>query len=105
MDYFTDVYLPRINKHGTNMQSRIHGRMECDFENKLNKSVNKVTMFDTDKPIGVGILESKKINETEVVDYLLTRIIDNYYNGFIFKNKKRIFLGDINDIKRIRIKD
>ena len=81
MDYFTDVYLKRVNKHGTDLQSRVHGKMECDFENKLAKSVNRVEMFDytnEEKQIGVGILESKKINETEVVDYLLTRIKDNY---------------------------
>ena len=41
MNYFTDVYLKRVNKHGTSLQGRIHGKMECDFENKLNKSVNK----------------------------------------------------------------
>lgn len=91
MDYFTDVYLKRVNKHGTDLQSRIHGKMECDFENKLAKSVNRVEMFDyTDdkRQIGVGILESKKINETEVVDYLLTRIKDNYENGFVFYTLK-----------------
>ena len=50
MDYFTDVYLKRVNKHGTDLQSRVHGKMECDFENKLAKSVNRVEMFDyTDK--------------------------------------------------------
>ena len=79
MDYFTDVYLKRINRFGNNIQTRVHGKMENDFENKLVKSVNKVDLYDqTDKEkiIGVGILETKKINETEVVDYLCTRIDD-----------------------------
>lgn len=89
MDYFTDVYLKRLNKYGDSTQSRIHGRMECDFENKLSKSVNKVELFGGDSmPVGIGILETKKISEKETLDYLLTRITDNYPNGFIFQTQK-----------------
>ena len=87
MDYFTDVYLKRINKHGNDLQSRIHGKMACDFKNKLEKSVNRVDMFgyqDKNKKIGVGILETKKISEKETINYLLTEIDDEYKNGFMF---------------------
>ena len=87
MDYFTDVYLKRINKHGDDLQSRIHGKMACDFKNKLEKSVNRVDMFgyqDKNKKIGVGILETKKISEKETINYLLTEIDDEYKNGFMF---------------------
>lgn len=87
MDYFTDVYLKRINRHGTDIQSRIHGKMECDFEYKLEKSVNKVDLYsynNKNKKIGVGILETKKISEKETIDYLCTRIDDVYDNGFVF---------------------
>lgn len=89
MDYFTDVYLKRINQYGETAQDRIHGRMECDFENKLRKSVNKVELYNDDlQKIGIGILETKKITEKETVDYLLTRVSDTYENGFIFKTQK-----------------
>lgn len=87
MDYFSDVYLRRINKHGNDLQSRIHGKMACDFQNKLEKSVNRVDMFeyqDKNKKIGVGILETKKISEKETINYLLTEIGEEYKNGFMF---------------------
>lgn len=88
MNYFTEVYLPRMNKHGTNMQERIHGRMACDFERKLEKSVNKVNMYKDGAYISQGILETNQISETEVIDYLLTRVKDKYDNGFVFQTIK-----------------
>ena len=90
MDYFTDVYLKRVNRFGDNIQSRVHGKMENDFENKLRKSVNKVDLYK-DKTeqaaFSVGILETKKVSEQELVNYLCTRIEDNYEKGSIFFTK------------------
>ena len=91
MDYFNDVYLKRTNRFGDNIQSRVHGQMEHDFENKLRKSVNKVNLYDycnKDKQIGEGILETNKIEEKQTLSYLCTRITDNYENGFMFYTQK-----------------
>ena len=91
MDYFTDVYLKRVNRFGSTIQSRIHGKMRNDFENKLKKSVNKVDLYsytNENKKINVGIFETKKINETEVINFLCTRIDDIYENGFVFYTNK-----------------
>lgn len=91
MDYFNDVYLKRINRFGDNIQSRVHGQMEYDFEDKLRKSVNRVDLFDyynKDKQIGEGILETNKIEEKKTLNYLCTRISDNYENGFMFYTQK-----------------
>ena len=91
MDYFTDVYLKRINKHGNTMQDRIHGKMECDFENKLRKSVNRVELYETltsKHSFGEGILQTKKISEKETWNYLLTRIEEKYENGSVFYTYK-----------------
>lgn len=86
MDYFTDVYLKNINKFGDNIQSRVHGQMEHDFEHKLKKSVNKVDLFNGDKTsqkIGEGILATKTMDQDNIVNYLMTRINDNYDNGTV----------------------
>lgn len=91
MDYFNDVYLKRINRFGDNIQSRVHGQMEHDFENKLRKSVNRVNLYDCickDKQIGEGILGTNKIEEKQTLSYLCTRITENYENGFVFCTKK-----------------
>lgn len=91
MDYFDDVYLKRTNRFGDNIQSRVHGQMEHDFENKLKKSVNRVDLFDyfdKDKLIGEGILETNKVEEKQTLSYLCTRIVDDYKNGFMFYTKK-----------------
>ena len=91
MDYFNDVYLKKINRFGDNTQSRVHGQMENDFENKLKKSVNKVVLYDycnNTKEIGEAILESNKVEEKRTLSYLCTRIKDNFENGFMFYTKK-----------------
>ena len=91
MDYFNDVYLKKLNRFGDNIQSRVHGQMEDDFENKLKKSVNKVELFsycDNNEKITEGILESNKVEEKQTLSYLCTRIKDNFDNGFMFYTKK-----------------
>ena len=91
MDYFKDVYLQRVNRFGNNIQSRVHGQMEHDFENKLKKSVNKVDLYKYDnknEKFGIGILESQKIDEKQIINYLCTRIDEVYDNGFMFYTQK-----------------
>lgn len=86
MDYFNDVYLKKINRFGDNIQDRVHGQMRNDFENKLKKSVNTVKLYNLkNKEIGIGILETKKVDEKQLNSYLCTRVEDKYNSGFVFK--------------------
>ena len=82
MNYFEDVYLKRLNRYGYDYQSRIQAQRERDFENKLLKSVYRVDfIFEGD--MHPGALERYKQNETELMQYLLTRVSLNIPNGTI----------------------
>lgn len=82
MNYFEDVYLKRLNRYGYDYQSRIQAQRERDFENKLLKSVYRVDfIFEGD--MHPGTLERYKQNETELMQYLLTRVSLNIPNGTI----------------------
>ena len=82
MNYFEDVYLKRLNRYGYDYQSRIQAQRERDFENKLLKSVYRVDfIFEGD--MHPATLERYKQNETELMQYLLTRVSLNIPNGTI----------------------
>lgn len=82
MNYFEDVYLKRLNRYGYDYQSRIQAQRERDFENKLLKSVYRVD-FIFEGNMHPGTLERYKQNETELMQYLLTRVGLNIPNGTI----------------------
>ena len=82
MNYFEDVYLKRLNRYGYDYQSRIQGQREREFEDKLLKSVYRVE-FSYDGAIHPGTLERYKQNETEIMQYLLTRVSLDIPNGTI----------------------
>lgn len=82
MNYFEDVYLKRLNRYGYDYQSRIQGQRERDFENKLLKSVYRVE-FSYGGEIHPGTLERYKQNETEIMQYLLTRVSLDMPSGTI----------------------
>ena len=90
MNYFEDVYLKRLNRYGCDYQSRIQGQRERDFENKLLKSVYRVE-FEYGGAMHPGTLERYKQNETEIMQYLLTRVSLDIPNGTVLmipdKNK------------------
>ena len=82
MNYFDDVYLKRLNRYGYDYQSRVQAQRERDFENKLLKSVYRVD-FDFEGESHPGTLERYKQDETETMQYLLTRVSLNIPNGTI----------------------
>ena len=82
MNYFEDVYLKRLNRYGYDYQSRVQAQRERDFENKLLKSVYRVD-FDFEGESHPGTLERYKQDETETMQYLLTRVSLNIPNGTI----------------------
>ena len=93
MNYFEDVYLKRLNRYGYDYQSRIQGQRERDFENKLLKSVYRVE-FAYGGAMHPGTLERYKQNETEIMQYLLTRVSLDIPNGTI------LMIPDKNKIER-----
>ena len=81
-NYYEDVYLKRLNRYGYDYQSRVQAQRERDFENKLMKSVYRID-FEYDDDTHPGCLERYKQDETELMQYLLTRVSLNIPNGTI----------------------
>lgn len=81
-NYYDDIYLKRLNRYGYDYQSRIQAQRERDFENKLMKSVYRID-FEYDDDTHPGCLERYKQDETELMQYLLTRVGLNIPNGTI----------------------
>ena len=81
-NYYEDVYLKRLNRYGYDYQTRVQAQRERDFENKLLKSVYRVD-FEYLGEIHSGTLERNKQDETELTQYLLTRVSLNLPNGTI----------------------
>ena len=80
--YYEDVYLKRLNRYGTDYQSRVQAQREREFEGKLLKSVYRVD-FEYDGETHPGTLERYKQDESELAQYLLTRVSLNLPNGTI----------------------
>ncbi len=80
--YYEDVYLKRLNRYGYDYQSRVQAQRERDFENKLLRSVYRVD-FDFNGESHPGTLEKYKQDETQLMQYLLTRVGLNIPNGTI----------------------
>ena len=82
MNYFEDIYLKRLNRYGYDYQSRIQAQREREFESKLLKSVYRVDfLFNGEEH--PGTLERYKQNETETMQYLLTRVSLDMPSGSI----------------------
>lgn len=82
MSYFDEVYLKRLNRYGYDYQSRIQGQREKVFEDLLLKSVYRVD-FVYEEEMHPGLLERYKQDETELMQYLLTRVGLNIPNGTV----------------------
>lgn len=81
-DYFSDVYLKRLNRYGYDYQNRVQNQRERVFEDKLLKSIYRVD-FDFEGETHPGTLERYKQDETQLMQYLLTRVSLNLPNGTI----------------------
>lgn len=82
MNYFNDVYLKRLNRYGYDYQSRIQAQREKVFEDLLLKSIYRVD-FEYNEEMQPGLLERYKQDETQLMQYLLTRVSLNIPNGTI----------------------
>lgn len=81
MDYF-DIYQKRLNRYGLDYQTRIRKQRERDFENKLLKSVYRVD-FEYCGEMLCGTLEKYKQDETQTLQYLLTKTNIELPNGTV----------------------
>lgn len=72
MSYYEDVYRKRLNRYGNDYQSRMQAKREKNFESFLLQSVFRVD-FEYEGVAHPGILKRYKQDETETLQYLLTR--------------------------------
>ena len=81
-NYYEDVYLKRLNRYGYDYQSRVQAQREREFESKLLRSVYRVD-FEYENETHPATLERYKQDETELMQYLLTRVRRNIPSGTI----------------------
>lgn len=81
-NYYEDIYLKRLNRYGYDYQSRVQAQREREFEGKLLKSIYRVD-FEYNGEMHPATLERYQQDETELTQYLLTRVSLNLPNGTI----------------------
>lgn len=81
-NYYEDIYLKRLNRYGYDYQSRVQGQRERVFEDKLLKSIYRVD-FEYNEELQPATLERYKQDETQTLQYLLTRVGLDLPNGTI----------------------
>lgn len=81
MKYF-NIYKKRVNRFGEDYQSRVQGQREKVFDNLLLKSIYRVD-FEFEGQNIEGILEKYKQDDTQTLQYLLTRIDVSIPSGTI----------------------
>ena len=90
MSYFEDIYKKRVNRYGLDYQSRIQKEREELFDLYLLKTVYRVDFLYNDNIVS-GSLEKYKQDETQTLQYLLTKTDINIPSGTILmipdKNK------------------
>lgn len=82
MNYFEDVYKKRLNRYGTDYQSRIQGKREHEFELLWMKSTYKVE-FQYEEELHPGCIERYKQDHTETMHYLLTPVALDMPHGTV----------------------
>lgn len=104
MGYFEDIYKKRVNRYGLDYQSRIQREREELFDLYLLKTIYRVDFLFEDEEIA-GSLEKYKQDETQTLQYLLTKTNVNIPNGTILmipdkdKIKKPWLIYYLEDIK------
>ena len=91
MGYFEDIYKKRVNRYGLDYQSRIQREREELFDLYLLKTIYRVDFLFEDEEVA-GSLEKYKQDETQTLQYLLTKTNVNIPNGTILMipNKDKV---------------
>lgn len=84
MSYYEDVYLKRLNRFGTDPQSRIQQQRVKVFEDLLTKSIYRID-FDHEGASHPGLLERYKQDESKIMQYLLTRLTTKLHGGELIR--------------------
>ena len=75
MDYYHNVYLKRLNRYGTDFQTRMQRQREENFALEMKKSVFYTTFrIDGETERHEGELTPRSQNETKTMQYLLTDV-------------------------------
>lgn len=82
--YYTNVYSKRLNRYGSDYQSRIEGIRAKEFEDFLLKSPNRVD-FEFDGTLIAAVLEQYQQDYSEVRGFLLTQKDVNIPYGTIIQ--------------------
>ena len=82
MGYFEDIYKKRVNRYGLDYQSRIQREREELFDLYLLKTIYRVDFLFEDEEIA-GSLEKYKQDETQTLQYLLTKTNVDLANKYI----------------------
>ena len=104
MGYFEDIYKKRVNRYGLDYQSRIQREREELFDLYLLNTIYRVDFLFEDEEVA-GSLEKYKQDETQTLQYLLTKTSVNMPNGTILmipdkdKIKKPWLVYYLEDIK------
>ena len=104
MGYFEDIYKKRVNRYGLDYQSRIQREREELFDLYLLKTIYRFDFLFEDEEVA-GSLEKYKQDETQTLQYLLTKTNVNMPNGTILmipdkdKIKKPWLVYYLEDIK------
>ena len=104
MGYFEDIYKKRVNRYGLDYQSRIQREREELFDLYLLKTIYRVDFLFNNEEVA-GSLEKYKQDETQTLQYLLTKTNINIPNGTILmipdkdKIKKPWLVYYLEDIK------
>ena len=104
MGYFVDIYKKRVNRYGLDYQSRIQREREELFDLYLLKTIYRVDFLFENEEVA-GSLEKYKQDETQTLQYLLTKTNVNMPNGTILmipdkdKIKKPWLVYYLEDIK------
>ena len=81
-NYYEDVYLKRLNRYGYDYKSRIQAQREKVFDDLLLKSVYRVD-FEYEDELHPALLERYKQDETQILQYLLTKVSLNLPTGTV----------------------
>lgn len=81
-NYYENVYLKRLNRYGYDYKSRIQAQREKVFDDLLLKSVYRVD-FEYEDELHPALLERYKQDETQILQYLLTKVSLNLPTGTV----------------------
>lgn len=88
---YNDIYRARVNRFGTDFQSRVQGEREKAFDNYLQKTIYLVD-YEYDGYQLWGSFEPYKQDETQTLHYLLTTVNINMPNGTVLEIPNKDFV-------------